>query len=81
MCTVASGSWGLLGRPVSMGDYVTGMGTTRGGARCRRGLMLPALTASLQRSAAVLEERRAPLWINHDKPQSDRLRYAPAYYE
>jgi hypothetical protein len=43
--------------------------------------MLPALTASLQRSAAVLEERRAPLWINHDKPQSDRLRYAPAYYD
>ena len=43
--------------------------------------MLPALLASLQRSAALLEERRATLWINHDKPQSDRLRYAPAYYE
>ena len=43
--------------------------------------MLTALLASLQRSAAVLEERRATLWINHDKPQSDGLRYAPAYYE
>src|SRR5256712_274643 len=29
----------------------------------------------------VLDERRAQLWINHDKPQSDGLRYAPAYYE
>jgi N-acyl homoserine lactone hydrolase len=37
--------------------------------------------ASLQRIAAVLEERKATLWINHDKPQSDGLRYAPAYYE
>lgn len=37
--------------------------------------------ASLQRIADVLAERQAQLWINHDKPQSDRLRYAPAYYE
>jgi hypothetical protein len=44
-------------------------------------LKLPTLLASLQRSAAVLEEWRATLWINHDKPQSDRLHYAPAYYE
>jgi len=29
----------------------------------------------------VLEERKATLWINHDKTQSDTLRYAPAYYE
>ena len=25
--------------------------------------------------------RKAQLWINHDKPQSATLRYAPAYYE
>ena len=37
--------------------------------------------ASLQRIATVLEERKAKLWINHDKPQSAQLRYAPAYYE
>lgn len=37
--------------------------------------------ASLQRIATVLEERNAQLWINHDKPQSATLRYAPAYYE
>jgi glyoxylase-like metal-dependent hydrolase (beta-lactamase superfamily II) len=37
--------------------------------------------ASLQRIATVLEERKATLWINHDKPQSDTLRYSPAYYE
>ena len=37
--------------------------------------------ASLQRIATVLEERKATLWINHDKPQSAQLRYAPAYYE
>jgi len=37
--------------------------------------------ASLERIAKVLEERKATLWINHDKPQSDTLRYAPAYYE
>ena len=37
--------------------------------------------ASLQRIATVLEERRAQLWINHDKPQSSGLRYVPAYYE
>ena len=37
--------------------------------------------ASLQRIRGVLDERRAQLWINHDKPQSDGLRYEPAYYE
>ena len=37
--------------------------------------------ASLQKIAALLEERKAQLWINHDKPQSDRLKYAPAFYE
>ena len=37
--------------------------------------------ASLDRIAALLEERKAQLWINHDKPQSERLKYAPAFYE
>ena len=37
--------------------------------------------ASLGRIAAVIDERKAQLWINHDKAQSARLRYAPAYYE
>jgi N-acyl homoserine lactone hydrolase len=37
--------------------------------------------ASLERIAKVLEERKATLWINHDKPQSDTLRYAPASYQ
>src|SRR5262245_56738260 len=37
--------------------------------------------ASLQRIASVLEEKKAQLWINHDKPQSSTLRYAPAYYD
>ncbi|MBI3638103.1 MAG: N-acyl homoserine lactonase family protein [Candidatus Rokubacteria bacterium] len=34
--------------------------------------------ASLARIAGVLQQRRATLWINHDKPQSATLRYAPA---
>ena len=34
-----------------------------------------------QRIAGVLSEQKAQLWINHDKPQSAQLRYAPAYYE
>ena len=37
--------------------------------------------ASLQRIGTVLDEKKAQLWINHDKPQSAGLRYAPAYYE
>ena len=37
--------------------------------------------ASMQRLATVLAEQRAQPWINHDKPQSSELRYAPAYYE
>jgi N-acyl homoserine lactone hydrolase len=37
--------------------------------------------ASLQRIADVLEDKKAQLWINHDKAQSAGLRYAPAYYE
>ena len=37
--------------------------------------------ASLERLATVLAEKKAQLWINHDKPQSATLRYAPSYYE
>ena len=37
--------------------------------------------ASMQRIATLMEERKAQLWINHDKAQSAQLRYAPAYYE
>jgi len=37
--------------------------------------------ASLQRIATVLDDKKAQLWINHDKPQSAGLRFAPAYYE
>jgi hypothetical protein len=37
--------------------------------------------ASLERLATVLAEKKAQLWINHDKLQSATLRYAPAYYE
>lgn len=37
--------------------------------------------ASMQRIATVLDERKAQLWINHDKPQSAGLRYSPASYE
>ena len=37
--------------------------------------------ASLQRIAGVLEDKKAQLWINHDKPQSATLRYAPASYD
>jgi N-acyl homoserine lactone hydrolase len=37
--------------------------------------------ASMARIAAVLEERKATLWINHDKAQTDTLRHAPEYYE
>lgn len=37
--------------------------------------------ASMQRIASVLAEHKGQLWINHDKPQSAQLRYAPAHYE
>jgi N-acyl homoserine lactone hydrolase len=37
--------------------------------------------ASLDRLASVLAERKATLWINHDRAQSATLRYAPAFYE
>ena len=37
--------------------------------------------ASMERLAKVLADQKAALWINHDKPQSATLKYAPAYYE
>jgi len=37
--------------------------------------------ASLDRIAKVLGDKKAQLWINHDRPQSQGLKYAPAYYE
>jgi N-acyl homoserine lactone hydrolase len=36
--------------------------------------------ASMQRIATALADKKATLRINHDKPQSDTLRYAPAFY-
>jgi len=37
--------------------------------------------ASMKRIASLVAERKAQLWINHDKPQSSQLKYAPAFYE
>ena len=37
--------------------------------------------ASLQRVAQVLADKRAQLWINHDKPQSLAQRRSPAFYD
>jgi glyoxylase-like metal-dependent hydrolase (beta-lactamase superfamily II) len=37
--------------------------------------------ASMERIASILAEQKATLWINHDKPQSAQLHYAPASYE
>jgi glyoxylase-like metal-dependent hydrolase (beta-lactamase superfamily II) len=40
-----------------------------------------ATLISMQRMAAVLDARRAKLWINHDKAQSNTLKHAPDFYE
>ena len=37
--------------------------------------------ASMDRIEKTLAEKKAQLWINHDKPQSERLRHAPQFYE
>jgi glyoxylase-like metal-dependent hydrolase (beta-lactamase superfamily II) len=37
--------------------------------------------ASLQRMADVMEKEKAQLWINHDKPQSDKQKHAPEFYD
>jgi N-acyl homoserine lactone hydrolase len=36
---------------------------------------------SMQRMADLVSFHHAQLWINHEKPQSDKLRHAPGYYE
>jgi len=36
---------------------------------------------SLQRIADVLEQRKAQLWINHDKPQSQAQKHSPQFYD
>jgi N-acyl homoserine lactone hydrolase len=40
-----------------------------------------ATLASMQRLAEAMTADKAQLWINHDKPQGDRQRMAPEYYE
>jgi hypothetical protein len=42
-------------------------------------LEVESLLVLLTRTGA--EKREAQPWINHDKAQSARLRYAPGYYE
>ena len=37
--------------------------------------------ASLQRIADLMAAHKAQLWINHDKPQGDGLKHAPAFYD
>lgn len=37
--------------------------------------------ASMQKIADVLAKEKAQLWINHDKPQRDGLKMAPAFYQ
>jgi N-acyl homoserine lactone hydrolase len=37
--------------------------------------------ASMERIAHILKEKRAQLWINHDKPSSDARHRAPQFYE
>jgi N-acyl homoserine lactone hydrolase len=37
--------------------------------------------ASMQRIADFLAKEQAKLWINHDKVQSDTLKYSPEYYD
>jgi hypothetical protein len=44
-------------------------------------LLASAASAEVQRLYVLDDERRAQLWINHDRAQSDGQRYAPAYYE
>jgi N-acyl homoserine lactone hydrolase len=37
--------------------------------------------ASMQRISGILAKEKAQLWINHDKVQSDSLKFAPSFYE
>jgi glyoxylase-like metal-dependent hydrolase (beta-lactamase superfamily II) len=38
-------------------------------------------TASMTKMANLLAKDKAQLWINHDKPQRESLKLAPAFYE
>jgi N-acyl homoserine lactone hydrolase len=38
-------------------------------------------TASMQHLADLMAEHKAALWINHDKPQSEKQKHAPAFYD
>lgn len=40
-----------------------------------------ATRASMQKIADTLAKEKGQLWINHDKPQRDSLKMAPAFYE
>ncbi len=37
--------------------------------------------ASMKRIADLMAARKAELWINHDKPQSDTQRHSPQFYD
>jgi N-acyl homoserine lactone hydrolase len=37
--------------------------------------------ASMKRIADVMAEKKAALWINHDKPQSETQRHSPQFYD
>jgi N-acyl homoserine lactone hydrolase len=37
-------------------------------------------SVSMQRMSEVMAQTKAQLWINHDKPQSATMKYAPEYY-
>jgi hypothetical protein len=37
--------------------------------------------ASMERMADILAKEHGQLWINHDKPQRETLKLAPAFYE
>lgn len=37
--------------------------------------------ASLGRIAELMAEKRAQLWINHDKPQSAGQKHSPEFYD
>jgi N-acyl homoserine lactone hydrolase len=57
------------------------------GTRSRRGRVpsfnadRAASLASMEKVAHILLEKKAQLWINHDKPSSDARRHAPEFYE
>jgi len=37
--------------------------------------------ASMKRLADIMAEKKAALWINHDKPQSETQRHSPQFYD